>query len=464
MMQRPGTSQEEESAAAFSPLEVVRDKLLLGVEPSPDVAAILVVYFVQGAIGLARLATTFYLKDDLHLSPAESAALTGIFSVPWLLKPVYGFLSDGFPLGGYRRRTYLALAGVLGAASYLALASPGVVDSVGTATLACTLGSLSVAVSDVVADSIVVEKIRAAGPGDPKLAGGLQSLCWGSSAIGGIISAYFSGSLLGQLGTRAVFGITAALPLLVTLISLTIQEAKLQVDYSRSVDMAKEQASLLWSAMTQKGVYLPLLFLVLWQGSPSSDSAFFYFLTNELGMQPEFLGRVRLGTSVASLAGVWLYQRYLREVPIAKILLWTTLASVPVGVFLCVGKKKGRAPSHDLHPPFMFVQLNSPLLLLLLLFLLLPPTTPCTQLGLTQLILVYHLNTALGIPNEVFTFGDSVVLTVLGQVAFMPTLVLAARLCPPGIEGTLFATLMSSSTARGPWAPSWAPCSPRSWA
>lgn len=330
LMQGKDTSNPTPTTPLSWP-KVVRAKLLLGVEPSPDVYAILVVYFVQGAIGLARLATTFYLKDDLHLSPAESAALTGIFSAPWLLKPLYGFLSDGFPLGGYRRRSYLALSGLLGALSYSALASPGVVDSVGTATLAITLGSLSVAVSDVVADSLVVEKIRAAGPdGDPKLAGGLQSLCWGSSAIGGIISAYFSGALLETIGTRGVFGITAALPLLVTLISLAIQETRLSFDYTSSVSLAKEQATLLWSALTQKSVYLPLFFLVLWQGSPSSDSAFFYFLTNELHMQPEFLGRVRLGTSIASLAGVWLYQRYLREVPIAKILLWTTLASVPV--------------------------------------------------------------------------------------------------------------------------------------
>jgi len=327
-------SKDSSSTTPPTPLvwsNVLRDKLLLGVEPSPDVYAILIVYFVQGAIGLARLATTFYLKDDLHLSPAESAALTGIFSTPWLLKPLYGFLSDGFPLGGYRRRSYLALSGLLGALSYLALASPGVVDSVGTATVAITLGSLSVAVSDVVADSLVVEKIQAAGPGgDPKLAGGLQSLCWGSSAMGGITSAYFSGVLLETIGTRGLFGITASLPLLVTLVSLSIRETRLSFDYSSSISLAKEQAMLLRLALTQKSVYLPLFFLVLWQGSPSSDSAFFYFLTNELHMQPEFLGRVRLGTSIASLAGVWLYQRYLREVPIAKILFWTTLASVPV--------------------------------------------------------------------------------------------------------------------------------------
>lgn len=35
------------------------------------------------------------------------------------------------------------------------------------------------------------------------------------------------------------------------------------------------------------------------------------------------------------------------------------------------------------------------------------------------------------------------VLAVLGNLSFMPVLVLAARICPPGVEATLFATLMS---------------------
>lgn len=40
------------------------------------------------------------------------------------------------------------------------------------------------------------------------------------------------------------------------------------------------------------------------------------------------------------------------------------------------------------------------------------------------------LNQQLGLSNELFVLGDSLVLTVLGQVSFMPILVLAARLCP----------------------------------
>lgn len=42
-----------------------------GVDLSPDNFAVAMVYFVQGVLSLARLAVNFYLKDDLHLDPAE---------------------------------------------------------------------------------------------------------------------------------------------------------------------------------------------------------------------------------------------------------------------------------------------------------------------------------------------------------------------------------------------------------
>lgn len=44
--------------------------------------------------------------------------------------------------------------------------------------------------------------------------------------------------------------------------------------------------------------------------------------------------------------------------------------------------------------------------------------------------LLAGVNQQLGLSNELFVLGDSLVLTVLGQVSFMPVLVLAAQLCP----------------------------------
>lgn len=266
-------------------------------------------------------------------------------------------------------------------------------------------------------------------------------MCWGSAAIGGLISAYFSGSLLEVLGPTDVFKITAALPLIVASIALFINEEPIQktqnydeeyeesnmkrkhnssgyivemqpepstsiissipistnsIKYSGNEENAigvSEQIQSLWKAIKEPAVWKPALFLFLWQSTPTSEGAFLFFMTNDLGFGPEFLGRVRLVTAIASLVGVWGYQKFLREVPIKKILLWTSIASAP--------------------------------------------------LGLLNLLLISHTNRSLGIPDEAFVFGDDVVLAILGEFAFLPTLVLAARICPPGVEAVLFATLMS---------------------
>lgn len=73
------------------------------------------VYLVQGLLGLSRLAVFTFFKDDLALDPASVGFLTGLGFAPWVIKPLYGFLSDTVPLFGYRRRSYLILCGILGA-------------------------------------------------------------------------------------------------------------------------------------------------------------------------------------------------------------------------------------------------------------------------------------------------------------------------------------------------------------
>ncbi|GER31063.1 major facilitator superfamily protein [Striga asiatica] len=370
-----------------------------GVELTPDTIAVAMVYFVQGVLGLSRLAVNFYLKDDLHLDPAETAVVSGVSSLPWLVKPLYGFISDSFPLCGYRRRSYLVLSGVLGAFSWSMMAT--IVDSKYSVALCILLGSLSVAFSDVVVDSMVVERARGE---SQSVSGSLQSLCWGSSAFGGIVSSYFSGSLVDAYGVRFVFGLTALLPLITSAVAVLVKEQPLH-DSTKKLNTLSDSAGLLgcskysliqlWDAVKQPNVFLPTLFIFLWQATPQSDHAMFYFITNELRFTPEFLGRVKLVTSIASLVGVGIYNGFLKDVRLRKMFLVTTVIG--------------------------------------------------SVLGMTQVFLVSGLNRKFGISDEWFAVGDSLILTVLGQVSFMPVLVLAAKLCPEGMEATLFATLMSIS-------------------
>ena len=54
-------------------------------------------------------------------------------------------------------------------------------------------------------------------------------------------------------------------------------------------------------------------------------------------------------------------------------------------------------------------------------------------------------------PNVAFALGDDVVVATANQLLAMPLLVLMARLCPEGAEGTTFA-LVTSVQVRSLWA------------
>ena len=261
--------------------------------------------------------------------------------------------------------------------------------------------------------SLRKEKLERARKESLARSGSLQSLSWGASALGGLLTAYFSGLLLQHLSSNQVFEITATFPLIVSAVAWLITEEKIESSKNQVTDSPiKGQITQLWSALKQKAIWLPIAFLFVWQATPTADSAFFFFSTNELGFEPEFLGRVRLVTSFASLLGIFLFQRYLKNVPFRQILGWSTLIAA--------------------------------------------------GLGMTTLLLVTHANRALGIDDRWFSLGDSLILTVVGQITWMPVLVLSARLCPKGVEATLFALLMSIwnlsgliSHELGAWLTSW---------
>jgi hypothetical protein len=152
----PGTAYSSGKHSDPAPSKPLFTFLSLNV--TPELLAIVLVYFVQGILGLSRLAVSFYFKDDLGMDPAELAIFTGFSTIPWLIKPIYGFASDTFPIFGYRRRSYLILCGLLGSAAWGAMfvfhpQAP-------LAALFLIIGSAGTACSDVVVDSIVVEASR----------------------------------------------------------------------------------------------------------------------------------------------------------------------------------------------------------------------------------------------------------------------------------------------------------------
>ena len=353
-----------ESAKLPKVKDSIIEQILLGNKLTPELIAILTIYFVQGILMLSRLAVSFFLKDELLLSPAQMSAIIGISTIPWMIKPLYGFIADILPLFGYHRKTYIFLSGIIGSAAWVGLGT--IVHSSSIATMMILLCSLSVALSDVIVDSIVVERARSE---SAEKLGSLQSLCWGIAAIGGLCTAYLSGLLLEYFTTRTVFLITALFPIITSFVAWLITEKPINKDEKKSDDI-KYQLVQIRQAITQKAIWLPTVFIFVWHATPNAESAFFYFTTNELQFQPEFLGRVRLVTSFASLIGIWAFQRYFKTIPFRTMFTW--------GIFIS------------------------------------------TALGMTTLLLVTHTNRLLGIDDHWFSLGDNLIITVIGQIVFMP--------------------------------------------
>ena len=348
-----------------------------------DLARILIpfVYFIAGASSLAGVAMTFYLKEDLHLSIAQGAMLGSLSIIPWSIKPLYGLLSDRIPVRGLRRKPYLFLSGILGAAGYFSMATW--VHSFSGALAATLISALGFALADVIVDGIVAERSKT-----QTEAGKLQSICRAAIMTGSLIVAYSSGILTQTIGARNVFWITGSLPLLTSVLSLFIDESPVQMQHA----MVRDLWMKLKAAMN-KDLLMAIGFMFLWRATPNSGGSLNYYEIDVLGFTPEFFGRLSLIGSVMGIVGVVIFRKTLLTMSLRRLFFWVMMLSV--------------------------------------------------ILSLPTIGLVYGWYKPLGVSPQFFAMADTFISGPLSEIGFLPLLVLAARLCPAGIEATMFALLAS---------------------
>jgi len=348
-----------------------------------DLTRILIpfVYFIAGAVSLAGVATTFYFKEDLGLTIPQMQILGSISIIPWSIKPIYGFLSDRQPICGLKRRPYLFLAGILGFLGYFSMALW--VHGFYGAFFALFVSGMGFALADVIVDGIVAEQSRT-----QKIAGKLQSVCRASLLTGALLVAYLSGVLVELIGPRNVFFITGALPLLTCAFALFVYESPVTDSiFSFRDTWYKFKTALtpdiLWSAA----------FLFVWRATPSSGGAFSYFMIDELKFSPEFFGRLSVISHIMGIVGVFIFRKWLISVALKRLYVGIIFASV--------------------------------------------------ILSMPSLGLVYGWYEYLHMSPKMFAMADTMISGPLSEIGFLPLLVLVARICPKGIEATMFAVLAS---------------------
>ncbi|CAI7868719.1 unnamed protein product [Closterium sp. NIES-53] len=344
---------------------------------------------------LYHFASQYDWMDVQRLQPASAQAYMAVVAVPWDLRPIYGLISDSFPIQGYRQRPYLFLSALLGLlCSLLVALLPSLPPTLASLLLAGT--TLSTAFADVLVDGLVAAKIRT----KPQHAGDLQALPWGILALSSLLAFALSGPIVSTFGARGAFFFYALAPfaLLVTVLLVPEAPAAARKVGESGWGSLKRSVRLFVRTLRNRVMWRAAIFLFMSHGgiSPDIPTALIYWYTKAEGgprFSKDFMGVVFAMGRVGLLIGVFIYHRCFKAASYRTLLFFT----------------------------------------LLLLFVT----------GFLDLIIITRVNITLGIPDHFFVLGDTAISDAVRRLELMPILVLAARLCPPGIEATLFAFCMS---------------------
>ena len=117
-----------------------------------------IVYAVEG-IGQAKSGIVWqplshFLKEARGWGPVEISASLAVLDVPWIIKPLYGLVSDFLPLAGYRRRPYLLLAALAASAGFGWVAMGGMPDGLIPALM---VTAVAMAAASTVCGALLVE-------------------------------------------------------------------------------------------------------------------------------------------------------------------------------------------------------------------------------------------------------------------------------------------------------------------
>ncbi len=273
------------------------------------------VYFfsLNGLGALPNLAVNFLLKERMKLDAAQMAYYQALTMLAWVVKPVWGFISDAFPIGGSKRKSYLVMTSALACLSWAALAAIQTL-TVFSLLMLISMAYLAYAFQDVVTDGLMVDT------GKPlNLTGQFQSIQWCSVYAAMILTAFAGGYVSdmarsGRISYGVIFFITALFPLATLVISvLCVQEEKIQAGEARRPQIRK--------LFMNKQVWLIALFLFFWNFSPSFGAPFFYYSVDTLKFSGAFLGTLQAVTSIAALLGSLFFGKFMARLPARKFLV-----------------------------------------------------------------------------------------------------------------------------------------------
>jgi MFS family permease len=290
-----------------------------------------VVYVAEGVGqtgGLIAQPLNYFLKQTYGWSPVQVTAYLTVLNLPWIIKPVYGIVSDFLPLFGYRRKSYLVLANAAAAGSYFWVTQ---ITAPSELVFVLLLSAYGMAISSTVCGAVLVENGQKFAASDAFVN---QQWLWFS--IAAMASAFIAGQLVQRLtpsgALHSAAAIIAVAPFAVVFAGwFLVREPRRRVNFP---EMKKTFGSLL-AALTLRDLWIIALFLFVYYLNPGLGTPLYYHMTDELNFSQEYIGILGSINSVGWIAGALLYRRFIKGITTRALLnLSIVLGTVATAAFL----------------------------------------------------------------------------------------------------------------------------------
>jgi MFS family permease len=288
------------------------------------------VYFCQGVsqiVCLMNQPLRQYLRKAHNFNVEQIANFMFVAGLPWVIKPIYGLVSDFIPLLGYRRKTYLLLLNCVTVAAFLYVTG---ITRASHVLVAMFMTGVGVAASDVIVDALMVEAGQETGR--VRLFQGVQWLCINVAGIGsGLLAMWVCAkfSPLGALRWAAV--ISAMLPLVVAVMTWwAVREPRSTLN----LPQLKSTAGGLLAAFLSVRLWLVAAFLALTVFNPGIQSPMYDHVIQRLGVDESFNSLLDTVQSIGMTVGSAIFlgfmtRRFSTRTSIAIGLLAAAAGSVP---------------------------------------------------------------------------------------------------------------------------------------
>jgi MFS family permease len=266
-----------------------------------------VVYTVEG-IGQAKVGVvwqplTHFLKEVYGWTPLQVAASLSVLDVPWIIKPLYGVVSDFLPLFGYRRRSYLLLSNMAAIAAFV-----WVTQVVAPASLvfALALTSIAMAVSSTLCGALLVENGQRH---NASAAFVNQQWLWFNGAVAA--TSLLGGELIVWLSPagalHAAAAIAAVAPMAVLLCLHLVEEPRAAIDAPE----LKRRVRGFLDTFRSRTLWLIAGFLFFYYFSPGFGTPLYFYMTDHLKFSQGFIGALSAISAIGWVAGGLAYRWFM---------------------------------------------------------------------------------------------------------------------------------------------------------